>query len=259
MPFGTHTIPPDYFIFIPDGHTQEGWKKLEKGASDFMNKKFMLVCSAMLLLTCLCGFIMLWILVWSPKNAARPLPRDIQVLIAGEPGIISARNTLFRITDGNILEVLTFSHYGLVNQPPLPTATYFDVANVSEFVNINGEHVIVSVRSDGVERLVEIPSTGEMVAHKTRHLMGHNSQRVLIQRQLNNIWELAENVVINDIDVAIGMRQPSRYVWVIIDGEMYQSYFASDMYNLLLEGTGDVNINLLHLVYYFIDLSPLSP
>jgi len=170
---------------------------------------------------------------------------------------MSTQNTLFRITDGNILEVMTFSHFGLDHRYLSPTVDHFDVANISDFVDIDGNQIIISARSSGEEWHTELP-TGEIVTHRNIHLMWHNSQRVLSERQLNNIWTLAENVVTGNTGTGIKLSNPSRYVWAIVDGEMYQSYFAYDMYISLRENNRELNKNLMYLVYYFIDLSPIS-
>jgi len=178
-----------------------------------------------------------------------PSPRDITILF-GLHGTFLVEPTFLRIVQGNILETTVFTEGTSFGLPP--DSVKFDTSVLDDFVGIHGSNVLRSVE------------TGE-------HWVIERSERELLQRHLNKIWRLAEDVVNNGtpapvvfydgaVDVWETIGGGGVRVWVIIDGNMYWSLFTDSYYRIRpseLQEPALYNISLLHLLYHFIDLSPI--
>jgi len=80
------------------------------------------------------------------------------------------------------------------------------------------------------------------------------------QDQLDHVLSLVENVVRNRPD---GEFEPAGlgwlpYVWLIIDGNMYWSFYTVNIDEWDVENPPHINNELLYLIYEIIDLSPYS-
>jgi hypothetical protein len=182
------------------------------------------------------------------KAAPEPTPRNIEILL-GIRYPLTDFPTYFQIVDENVLEITVFTQIEyLIEAGAIENVILFDTTTIDDFVSIHGNNVLGSVQLE------------------MDHWVYDKTERVLSQRQLNNIWRLADNVVnseklVNsDGDEGFEWIDQAHYVWVIIDGEMYWSYLDAnvnpsnpDQYEI-----GCVNDDLLSLVYYFIDLSPIK-
>ena len=207
-------------------------------------------------LSAVCSFVIMLILGGcasvTDADEAMPIPRDIKILISGNLQFHMPHHTLIHITNGNVLEHTTFFQFG----PILPeheesyaaiasiaSAAMFDNTLLNDFVSGYGQNVIATI-DIGWE-----------------HRVSSHADRVLSQRQLNNIWELTANVVSGGSEMFYGPGEGfSHFVWAIIDGEMYWSLYGRDVnvassYHSahLMEF---INMDLVLLTYYFIDLLP---
>jgi hypothetical protein len=163
-------------------------------------------------------------------DTTEPTPREIKILFntegndANNAGVYS----FYRITDGNALEVYSF-------RPPMRNwgedSDVFDMTMLDGFV---------------CERF------GRVISQRDNRI-SYNRNRVLLERQLNKIWRLAENVEENDFGYwSVGTHNPRR-VWVLIDDTLHWSLFSHD-----IRGDRDFfDRDLLELVYYILDLSPV--
>lgn|GEM_PF-6700204 len=166
--------------------------------------------------------------------------REIQILFGGGMSryINNPTFTFFRVVDGNVLETY---HIGpLVSADSIEygksieDSSDFDISMLDKFITDSGQSVVFTFPE--------------------RERSFSSSRRVLSQRQLNNIWILAANVEHNDSAewYFSSFDRGRRQVWIIIDGEMFRSSYVPNV----LGNESDVNIELLRLLYYFIDLSP---
>ncbi|MCL2224652.1 MAG: hypothetical protein FWB96_06770 [Defluviitaleaceae bacterium] len=177
------------------------------------------------------------------------IPRDIRLLIIDATDV--RLHTLLEIVDGNLLKSTVFS-----NSSDAVTDEIFDIAIVNEFLDKDNSLLDLSLRR----------SVGDF---DSPHFVIHSSERVLSPRQLNNIWELAENVVRNGrsadelflaFDSVSSVWHGGIFVWSIIDGELRMSqYFPDIKRSISCQYTPEWVLThceeLLFLTYYFIDIS----
>jgi len=167
------------------------------------------------------------------------IPRDIRLLIGDEANNIIRVNTLIEISGGGIIETTVFTCWDLSQYS---IDKIFDTAIIHDFVTVTGDNILIS----------------EVI--QVEHFTIDKSERVLSQRQLNNIWELTENVVNDGADKEFEwVFRLGTHVWAIIDGDMYWSLYIPDMRNTTQYPTETTHFNddLLILAYYLIDLSPI--
>jgi len=186
----------------------------------------------MLVLTCVIIFI------GCTSTVVESKPREIKVLISTSSGFV--HNTLFELIDEEVLEVTVFDAWWYPY--PFTGDIIFDNARFYDFYYEQGVRL-----------------------HNTNTYWVYSSgKKVLSQRQLNNIWDLTAAVVRNG--AGLKFEQPYEghptYVWVSIDGEIYWSYYVSDIDRIPsaeLDGLHElIDRDLLMLVYYLIDISPIQ-
>lgn len=177
-------------------------------------------------------FISMFLLGGCTSDIAEPIPREIQILLRVNQGTVHQGYIFFRIVDDSVLETYTLGP--LVSDEMIDSNIVFDTGMLDNFVSEFGDRVVENF-PDAVR-------------------LYNSTQRILSQRQLNNIWTLAENVGECDFYTWVGWGFNLPRVWVIIDGEMLWSHFTSDTQ----DDMDDINGDLLHLVHYFIDLSPIA-
>jgi len=171
------------------------------------------------------------------SSAIEPTPRDIKIVLSANPGWVNSGYIFFQLVDDSVLA--TYWIGGLTPYYEIGDRPVFDVSMVDSFVSEYGDMVIMG-----------FPDMGRILVN--------SSQRVLSQRQLNNIWELAENIDECEIYTWVGWGFDMPRVWVVIDGEMLWSRFVLDV-DRQGSSRSDHNADVLRLVYYFIDLGTTLP
>jgi len=164
-------------------------------------------------------------------------PRDIKILVGRRP---DTYYIFMEIVDENILRATVFTNYW---SSAHDFDTVFDTSVLENFVDKFGN---------------VIGSSGEIT-----NWVYDRGERVLSQRQLNNIWSLATSLVIGGIregfePVAQGQIV---YVWGVVDNEMYWGLYFDDINDHTQEDGWErdyMNRELLNLLYYLVDLSPIQ-
>ena len=182
-----------------------------------------------------------------------PTPRDIKILFnATSSWDFISETTLLRIVDGNVLEVTVFTAMTpLCPKDRTSILPSFDNSLIEDFIGLGGYNVLSSFFVD--EGVREIPN----------HWILNRGKRELSQRQLDTIWTLAENVEpvrrrrFPDVEPTDMGNPPPLAAWVIIDGEVYWSLYYDSLPSRSSFPSEFTNTSLLHLVYYFMDLSPI--
>ena len=174
----------------------------------------------------------------SPRMTEPFEPRDIKILMGGR---FDTHYTLVELVDENLLKVTVFTSYG-------SSAHDFDTAFDD------------SVLESFVDKFGNVIGRGGMITN----WVYATDERTLSQRQLNNIWRLAENVVNGGVSEEFETVSTAFliYVWAVIDGEMYWSIYTDDINDtsLIIDywAKDYYNKELLNLIYYLIDLSPIQ-
>ena len=180
-------------------------------------------------------FCVLFIFMICTSNTAEPIPRDIKILIRrihlGSPVF----STFLHITDEGVLEIIHIP----ASRNPEREFEVFDTALFGNFIEC-----------EETERWFQ-----------RAHVIG---ERQLSQRQLSNIWALADDVIPirrrwHD-EIPYTGHFSSVTVIALIGGEEYRTLFSSDFKYIPPEPrnhTPRTNKSLLPLIYYLIDLSPV--
>lgn len=173
------------------------------------------------------------------KEYSEISPRDIRILIGDNVDHFIRFHTFFEIDNDSTLNVTVFTDWDNIS-----SINIFDIALLDDFVVGFNSQVL-----------------GAMTLSVDRTII-NSGERVLSQRQLNNIWQLTETVITNgsDSDAEFEWMSHGSYVWAIIDGKMYWSFYDSDI-KLSARPDDDAthyNDELLLLAYYLIDLSPIK-
>ena len=176
----------------------------------------------------ICACIIVFIVVICTSSTEEPTPRDIGILITSLSPMASP-SVFLRITDEGVLKVISLPRIGVAESD-------FEVFDMAVFGD----------------------SFGYMISEEQGQRATLTGERQLSQRQLNNIWALADDVTpIHRMDEILGA---GFYVAAFIDGEEYRTFFRPAQNHAISSSrnrNGHVNRNLIHLVYYLIDLSPV--
>ena len=171
-------------------------------------------------------------------------PESIRIFMGAEHGGVPF--ALFELSE-NTLQITALGRaIGLF----LPHEELFDVSLFYDFI-------------DRIPNIYWILRNSRPIILGSAYDVVRKANRELSQRQLNNVLELVENVVRHRADREFERApflsdEAHRYVWAIIDGEMYWSLYSSNINaDILSRHSAYVNRNLLLLTYYLIDLSPI--
>jgi hypothetical protein len=235
-------------------------------------------------------FALLMMLVMGSCNADKreitePTPRDVRILISGN-ATGRTKHTLLQIVDDNVLDVTVFYRdtnfwipndvledylrdaglletFGLI--PHMIDDIFANSEYLSEIIENNKPKDITifdnSLIGDFVDKDNKIVISS--IQYDDEHWVAESAMRNLSQRQLRNIWKLAENVANNDFDEERRLGGSHiNFVWVIIDGEMYWGLYHPDISTIRHEGSSyyaeKCTQDLLYLTYYLMDLSPIK-
>jgi hypothetical protein len=161
-------------------------------------------------------------------DTTEPTPREIKILICadGNDANNAGAYRFYQITDGNVLEVYRF-------RPPMrgwdEGVDVFDMTMLDGFV---------------CERF------GRVISQRDNRI-SYNRNRVLLERQVNKIWRLAENVEENNFGYWGVSTSSISHVWVLIDDTLHWSFYVPN----IRSGGDFFDRDLLELVYYILDLS----
>jgi len=167
-------------------------------------------------------------------------PRDIKILTGGSH---TSLYTFIELVDENILRATVFTSFGPLTHD---LDTIFDDSILENFVDKFGNTI----------------GGGGAITNWVYAM----EERILSQRQLNNIWNLTERVVMGGVSEEFERVAEGHlvYVWAIIDGDMYWSLYFDDInepsFSLEADGweSSVANKELLNLFYYITDLLPIN-
>lgn len=161
-----------------------------------------------------------------------PSPRNIRMLNGGGNSI---HNTLLEITDYSILEVTVFSR-------ERRSGYVFDNSRLYDFVEKQN------------------PANGFVFADANHRIVDMGYQE-LTTRQLDTIWALAQNIVINDADKEIELifQGGNSRVWLLIDDDAYFSMFSPTL-DIHPDAWRErvISRDVMELTHYLIELSPIA-
>ena len=202
---------------------------------------------------CFMSFFALFILGGcTPANLQHePTPKNIRILVVDLYTFDPRFHTLIEINEEKELEITVFT-----NNPYFATDVPFDLNIINDFIVMGGYDVELGIKRG-------------YAGYDSPHTVLQSSKRELSQRQLNNIWRLAENVIVDGVsaedmfhnfDSVIRCWGGYLVVWAIIDDELHFSTYRSDVENFMQHPDSPFVLHceeLLFLAYYLFDLSPI--
>jgi len=173
------------------------------------------------------------------------LNRDVRILFGGRG---MGTFTLFELTSENTFEVIRFNS-GFTQRRDVSAERIFDESILDDFAS----------KSPWLSNILSVDFT-ENYSHYVR-TYGNWGELRLSRRQADIVWDLIENIANNDADrkfETVPGDGRFGYVWAIIDGEMYWSYYLWPAHEIDEHSRfyPFVNPNLMPLAYELIDLSP---
>ena len=184
------------------------------------------------------------------------LNRDVRILFRGR----GSPFTLFELVEPNVFEVTVFGDH-LVVPSDFPNSNFFDNVLLDDFADM-GLLLYVWLRPDWEIWELNTNQSPDDLSHR---IISNSGRLKLSRRQADIVWDLIENVASNEADrefmpIPWDTQSTSlNYVWAIIDGETYWSFYhilAIDPYQDIWHQSF-INNDLLFLACELIDLSPI--